>query len=66
MDDETLNRLVADAKRGDREAFGRIFDAYAGPVNELRSMITGRFRARWPRGEQAGKEQTGGVVGDGQ
>ena len=39
---------------------------YAGPVNELRSMITGRFRARWPRGEQAGKEQTGGVVGDGQ
>ena len=39
---------------------------YAGPVNELRSMITGRFRARWPRGEQAGKDQTGGVVGDGQ
>jgi RNA polymerase sigma-70 factor (ECF subfamily) len=35
MDDETLNRLVADAKRGDREAFGRIFDAYAGPVHRF-------------------------------
>jgi RNA polymerase sigma-70 factor (ECF subfamily) len=32
MDDETLDRLVEEAKRGDREAFGRIFDAYAGPV----------------------------------
>jgi RNA polymerase sigma-70 factor (ECF subfamily) len=35
MDDETLNRLVADAQRGDREAFGRIFDAYAGPVHRF-------------------------------
>jgi len=35
MDDETLDRLVADAKRGDREAFGRIFDAYAGPVHRF-------------------------------
>lgn len=24
---------------------------YAGPVNELRSMVTGRFRARYPRGQ---------------
>ena len=32
MDDETLDRLVDEAKRGDREAFGRIFDAYAGPI----------------------------------
>ena len=24
---------------------------YAGPVNHLRSMLTGRFRVRWPRGE---------------
>jgi RNA polymerase sigma-70 factor (ECF subfamily) len=35
MDDETLDRLVADAKRGDREAFGRIFDAYAGPIHRF-------------------------------
>jgi len=35
MDDETLDRLVADAKRGDREAFGRIFDAYAAPVHRF-------------------------------
>lgn len=24
---------------------------YAGPINELRSMITGRFRVRYPRGD---------------
>lgn len=35
MDDETLDRLVAEAKRGDREAFGRIFDAYARPVHRF-------------------------------
>jgi len=35
MDDETLDRLVADAQRGDREAFGRIFDAYAAPVHRF-------------------------------
>lgn len=35
MDDETLDRLVAEAKRGDREAFGRIFDAYAAPVHRF-------------------------------
>jgi hypothetical protein len=23
---------------------------YAGPVNHLRSMLSGRFRVRWPRG----------------
>ena len=32
MDDESLDRLVADAKRGDTDAFGRIFDEYAGPI----------------------------------
>jgi RNA polymerase sigma-70 factor, ECF subfamily len=32
MDDETLDRLVAEAQRGDPEAFGRIFDAYVGPI----------------------------------
>jgi RNA polymerase sigma-70 factor (ECF subfamily) len=32
MDEESLDRLVADAKRGDTEAFGRIFDEYAGPL----------------------------------
>jgi RNA polymerase sigma-70 factor (ECF subfamily) len=32
MDDETLDRLVAEAKRGDPEAFAGIFDAYAGPI----------------------------------
>ena len=32
MDEESLDRLVADAKRGDTEAFGRIFDEYAGPI----------------------------------
>jgi thiosulfate reductase cytochrome b subunit len=24
---------------------------YAGPVNEMRSMLSGRFRVRWPRAE---------------
>jgi RNA polymerase sigma-70 factor, ECF subfamily len=32
MDEESLDRLVADAKRGNTEAFGRIFDEYAGPI----------------------------------
>src|SRR3954447_24672701 len=32
MDEESLDRLVAGAKRGDTEAFGRIFDEYAGPI----------------------------------
>jgi RNA polymerase sigma-70 factor (ECF subfamily) len=35
MDDETLDRLVTDAKRGDREAFGRIFDVYAVPIHRF-------------------------------
>ena len=35
MDDETLDRLVAEAKAGDREAFGRIFDAYVGPIHRF-------------------------------
>lgn len=25
---------------------------YAGPVNEMRSMLSGRFRVRWPRGQE--------------
>jgi len=32
MDEESLDRLVADAKRGDTDAFGHIFDEYAGPI----------------------------------
>ena len=32
MDEETLDRLVAEAQRGDPEAFGRIFDAYVRPI----------------------------------
>ena len=35
MDDETLDRLVAEAQAGDREAFGRIFDAYAAPIHRF-------------------------------
>jgi RNA polymerase sigma-70 factor (ECF subfamily) len=35
MDDETLDRLVAEAKAGDVEAFAAIFDAYAGPVHRF-------------------------------
>jgi RNA polymerase sigma-70 factor (ECF subfamily) len=35
MDDETLDRLVAEAQRGDPEAFGRIFDAYAVPIHRF-------------------------------
>lgn len=35
MDDETLDRLVAEAQAGDAEAFGRIFDAYAGPIHRF-------------------------------
>jgi RNA polymerase sigma-70 factor (ECF subfamily) len=35
MDDETLDRLVADAKAGNAEAFGAIFDAYAGPIHRF-------------------------------
>jgi thiosulfate reductase cytochrome b subunit len=29
---------------------------YAGPINELRSMLSGRFRVRWPRTGEAGDE----------
>ena len=32
IDEETLDRLVADAQRGNTDAFGRIFDEYAGPI----------------------------------
>jgi RNA polymerase sigma-70 factor, ECF subfamily len=35
MDDETLDRLVAEAKAGDAEAFAAIFDAYAEPVHRF-------------------------------
>jgi hypothetical protein len=33
---------------------------YAGPVNELRSMITGRFRVRYPVEEDDATEKTHG------
>ena len=42
MDDETLDRLVADAKRGNPEAFGHLFDAYAGPIHRF---IASRVRS---------------------
>jgi RNA polymerase sigma-70 factor (ECF subfamily) len=42
MDEETLDRLVAQAKGGDPEAFGRIFDAYAGPIHRF---IASRVRS---------------------
>jgi RNA polymerase sigma-70 factor (ECF subfamily) len=32
MDDETLDRLVAEAQRGNTAAFGRIFDEFGGPI----------------------------------
>ena len=35
MDDETLDRLVADAKRGSSQAFGQLFDEYAGPIHRF-------------------------------
>ena len=35
MDEETLDQLVAEAQRGDTTAFGRIFDAYAGPIHRF-------------------------------
>jgi RNA polymerase sigma-70 factor, ECF subfamily len=35
MDDETLDRLVADARAGNATAFGAIFDAYAGPIHRF-------------------------------
>jgi RNA polymerase sigma-70 factor, ECF subfamily len=35
VDDDTLDRLVAEAQQGDPEAFGRIFDAYAGPIHRF-------------------------------
>lgn len=27
---------------------------YAGPINEMRSMLSGRFRVRWPRADEEG------------
>jgi RNA polymerase sigma-70 factor, ECF subfamily len=35
MDEETLDRLVAEAQRGDTRAFGRIFDEYAVPIHRF-------------------------------
>lgn len=32
MDDETLERIVSEARRGDPAAFGKIFDEFAGPI----------------------------------
>jgi RNA polymerase sigma-70 factor (ECF subfamily) len=42
MDDETLDRLVTDAKRGDSQAFGQLFDEYAGPIHRfIASRVNG-------------------------
>jgi RNA polymerase sigma-70 factor (ECF subfamily) len=35
MDEETLDRLVAEAQRGNTVAFGRIFDEYVGPIHRF-------------------------------
>jgi RNA polymerase sigma-70 factor (ECF subfamily) len=35
MDDETLDRLVADAQRGDSQAFAQLFDEYAAPIHRF-------------------------------
>ena len=35
MDDETLDRLVAEAKEGDPRPSDAIFDAYAGPIHRF-------------------------------
>src|SRR3954470_20882467 len=35
MDDETLDRLVAEAQGGNPEACGRIFDEYVGPIHRF-------------------------------
>jgi RNA polymerase sigma-70 factor (ECF subfamily) len=35
MDDEALDRLVAEAKRGNPAAFGQLFDEYAGPIHRF-------------------------------
>jgi RNA polymerase sigma-70 factor (ECF subfamily) len=42
MDDETLDLLVDEAKRGDSQAFARIFDAYVGPIHRF---IASRVRS---------------------
>jgi RNA polymerase sigma-70 factor (ECF subfamily) len=35
MDEETLDRVVAQAQRGSPEAFARIFDEYVGPIHRF-------------------------------
>ena len=35
MDDETLDRLVSEAKRGSPDAFGQLFDEYAGQIHRF-------------------------------
>jgi RNA polymerase sigma-70 factor (ECF subfamily) len=42
MDDETLERLVVEAQRGDAFAFGRIFDEYSGPIYRFVVSRVGR------------------------
>ncbi len=42
MDGETLDRLVAEAQRGDPEAFGRVFDASHGPIYRFVASRVGR------------------------
>ena len=42
MDDETIERLVAEAQRGNPEAFGPIFDEFAGPLYRFAASRVGR------------------------
>ncbi len=42
MDDETLERLVVEARDGDAFAFGRIFDLYARPIYRFVASRVGR------------------------
>jgi RNA polymerase sigma-70 factor, ECF subfamily len=42
MDEESLDRLVSEAQRGNAEAFGQIFDEYHGPIYRFIVSRVGR------------------------
>src|SRR4051794_6467855 len=42
MDDEALDRLVAEAQAGSAEAFGKLFDEYSGPIYRFAASRVGR------------------------
>jgi RNA polymerase sigma-70 factor (ECF subfamily) len=42
IDDETIDRIVERAQRGDPEAFGALFDHYHGPVHRYVAARVGR------------------------